>query len=182
MEETIQIRRKYSPGKKNKDGYEYSISSYNNAIEKIRDKIKNGELESELVVGLTREQYIDMLTDPNHGMRNIDKTNTCATIVGITDNFIEVCINDDKNIHKLFSIYKDLKIEPVACMRYLAEKSIFMNNKKNQLCNIITFDIVFPNVSKCNASVILNRTIKSLHKKYKGVCRYEDFYIFDATD
>ena len=95
----IRIKRKVMPGRKSLSGRTYGIYEYNNAIEKSKDKIKNEELEAEIVVGLTDKEYMDMLIDQNHGIKNIDKGNTCGTIVAVGDNYIDLKLNDDKNMN-----------------------------------------------------------------------------------
>ena len=176
MDEIIRIKRQVKPGKKSLSGRSYGIYEYNNAIKKIEEKIKNEELDAEIVIGLTDEEYIDMLSDRYHGMRNIDKNNTCGTIVSIGDSYIDLRLNDDKDLEKIFKLYEETGITPRACMRYLAEKSIFALNKKVNLIDIITFDIVFPKIDIDLRRPVIDNTIRSLHKKYKGVCKTNKIY------
>ena len=176
MEETIKIRRMCKPGSSNQFGFKYSISSYKGAMARLSDKIKKGELEAELSVGLTYKEYISMLSNPDHGMKKVDSSNTCGTIVSIEDKYIELKLKDDKDIKKLFETYNKLGIKPVACMRYTGEKSIFARNKDMNLFDIITFDIDFPKVDIKKYDTTFSRLIKRLHEKYKGVCAVKDIY------
>lgn len=179
MAEIIKIKRMCTPGRANQYGFKYSMYSYRSAMIKLTDKVKKGELEAELSVGLKYKDYINMLSAPEHGMKNIDSSNACGTIVGIDNKYIELKLNDDKNIKKLFEVYEKLGIKPVACMRYLAEKSIFARNRDMTLTDIITFDIDFPKIDIKKSDTTINRLIKRLHKKYKGVCSDRDIYFVE---
>lgn len=172
----VTIRRRYEPGDSNIKGKAYSINSYKNAIEKLNEKIKNKELGAELVVGLSYDEYMNMFSDERNGIRKINKENVCGTIVEINDKFIKVELKADLNIIKLFEYYEHFKIKPEACMRYLAEKSIFAKEKNLNIIDIITFDIVFPKINKDLTSLGFIGIIKTLCTKYKGVCYYKDIY------